>query len=89
MRVSILVAALAAGLAACTEITPLRNADGTVDYYVDCEGTLRLESCRAAMTRTCPNGFDLRPASAPAKPDPKRPDLPPPKQPNDGLFRCR
>jgi hypothetical protein len=89
MRGSILLAASAMALAACAEVTPLRNGDGTVDYYIDCNLNLRLESCQSAMRRACPSGYDLRPAGPQSVPDPDRPDLPQPKPRNDGLFRCR
>jgi hypothetical protein len=88
MRPAVLIAAITTALAACAEVTPLRNPDGSLDYYIDCEISLRLESCRAAMARACPTGYDLRPAAPPPKPDPKRPDLPVTIR-NDGLFRCR
>ena len=55
MKIVILPLMLA--LVACAEVVPLRAPDGTPVYYVDCESTMpRLESCRAAIRRTCPNG---------------------------------
>jgi hypothetical protein len=89
MRLAIVALAATASLAACAEVAPLRNDDGTTDYYINCDDSMRLESCHSAMSRVCPRGYDLRPAGPNPQPDPERPDLPPPPPRNDGLFRCR
>lgn len=45
-------------LAACTEVTRFKAADGDT-YYADCDNPVRLQSCRAALESVCPNGYDL------------------------------
>jgi len=88
MRAALFSAAALMTLSACAEVTPLRNPDGSVDYYIDCGNSLRLESCKSAMERTCPAGYALRPAGPQPKPDPKQPERQVEPR-NDGLFRCR
>jgi hypothetical protein len=44
-------------LGACAEVTTFRRPDGSTFHHVNCGDTLKLESCRSAAGRTCPNGF--------------------------------
>lgn len=46
-------------LAGCTEVTRFKAADGGDIYHADCDNPVRLQSCRAALESTCPNGYDL------------------------------
>ncbi|MGE5517494.1 MAG: hypothetical protein ACM31D_16945 [Bacteroidota bacterium] len=46
---------LAAG---CVEVTRFTGDGGDI-YYADCDNPVRLQSCRAALESTCPNGYDL------------------------------
>ena len=57
MRIAV---ALVLGLtmAGCAEVTRVNDPRGEV-FMVDCGNGLRLESCRTAMDRACPTGFDL------------------------------
>lgn len=57
MRAIVVVGCLLA-LAGCTEVTRFKSADGDI-FYADCDSPVRLQSCRAALESTCPNGYDL------------------------------
>lgn len=58
----ILLAGLGLALAGCVEVTRFKDPGGDI-YLADCESDFRLQSCRAALDSTCPQGYDLiRPA---------------------------
>lgn len=81
MRTVTALLALAA-LAGCTEITTFRHDDGGTSYLANCEKTTRLETCRGAMARVCPAGYDI---TGPAI----RNEAPGPVETNQIYFRCR
>lgn len=54
-----LMAGMALALAGCVETTRFKDADGRDIYLADCEADLHLQSCRAALDSTCPNGYDV------------------------------
>jgi hypothetical protein len=56
MRI-VAVVSLLLFLGACAEVTTFRRPDGSTYHHVNCGNTLKLESCRHAAERTCPNGF--------------------------------
>lgn len=59
----ILLAGLGFALAGCVEVTRFKDPGGDV-YLADCDTAFRLQSCRAALDSTCPQGYDLiRPAT--------------------------
>jgi len=57
MRIAVF-ALLLLSLGACAEVTTFRRSDGSVYHHVNCGDSMKLESCRNAAERTCPNGFD-------------------------------
>lgn len=69
MRLAV-VAMLLLSLGACAEVTTFRRPDGSVYHHVNCNGGLKLESCRHAAERTCPNGYARVAVSAAARDDP-------------------
>jgi hypothetical protein len=89
-------------LAGCAEVTKFDAREGGAVYYVDCDNELRLlETCRHAMARTCPNGFealaqqpagttlaDLHQRNCIAN-NPGAPERCTLKRRNDGFFVCR
>lgn len=56
MRIAAVVSLLLF-LGACAEVTTFRRPDGSTYHHVNCGNSLKLESCRHAAGRTCPNGF--------------------------------
>lgn len=46
-------------LAGCVEVTRFTAPDGRDIFYADCDNGVRVQSCRAALASTCPNGYDL------------------------------
>lgn len=56
MRIAAL-ASLLLFLGACAEVTTFRRLDGSNYHHVNCGSSLKLESCRHAAERTCPNGY--------------------------------
>lgn len=68
-------------LAGCVEVTRFQNKDGDI-YFADCDDPVRLQSCRAALESTCPNGYDLIRTEA-------RLQNGQPVPTKSGYFRCR
>lgn len=56
MKALVLMACLL--VAGCVEVTRFKG-DGSDIYYADCDNPVRLQSCRAALESTCPNGYDF------------------------------
>lgn len=81
MRTLLLVVAclMAAG---CVETTRFTGDSGGDIFYADCDNPARLQSCRAALESTCPNGYDPI-QTATRKVDGR--DVPT----KSGFFRCR
>lgn len=81
MRTLVVVMAclLAAG---CVEVSRFKSDGGSDVFYADCDNPVRLQSCRAALESTCPNGYDLV-QTATRKVDGR--NIPT----KSGFFRCR
>lgn len=81
MRTLVVVVAclLAAG---CVETTRFAGDGGGDVFYADCDNPVRLQSCRAALESTCPNGYDLV-QTATRKVDGREVST------KSGFFRCR
>lgn len=81
MRTLVVVATclLAAG---CVEVSRFKGDSGGDVFHADCDNPVRLQSCRAALESTCPNGYDLI-QTATRKVDGR--DVPT----KSGFFRCR
>ncbi len=75
---------LPALLTGCGEVTKFRDGRGGAVYFVDCGSSLRqLQSCRALIESTCPDGFQRVPLVAA-----RTQHEPPPRQRQWGYFRC-
>ncbi|MCR6632401.1 MAG: hypothetical protein NVV74_21450 [Magnetospirillum sp.] len=79
MRTIVVVCCLA--LAGCVEVTRFTGPGGDV-YLAECDNPVRLQSCRAALESTCPNGYDFVQTLTRNQDGKQIPT-------NSGYFRCR